>query len=247
MDNSRNFYISAFIAFGSYFFLIILFLVYLTFNNVEKFDSFSKNTVLELDIVMEENKIETVKHFKSQRTRKDSKIAKKVVKKSTSTSAKQRSDLKSLFAKVKTKARVVKKQKISNVKKSSMTSRFKSKFEKQKQTTNKSLSKLLDSQKLNNKKKNTGDAKNASDKYISKIYELLHNRWQPLLIVDGLSTKVIITIDSDGGFGYKILQYSGDDSFDNQLVLFLEEQKNEIFPKPEKSLIEIEVIFTAKG
>jgi len=248
MDNNKNFYISAIVAFGSYFILAILFFTYVSLDTVKKFDSFSKDTVLELDIVIQEaKKIKKVKQPKKLQVRKKThKIAKKIVKKSTSISAKQRSSLKSLFAKVKTKARVVEKKVVSNVQKSLTASRFKSKFEKQTKSNN-LLSKLLDDKKIKITKRKTGDTKNEHDPYISKIYELLHKRWQPLLIVDGLSTKVIITIHKNGVFNYRILQYSGDNSFDNQLVLFLEKQKGEIFPIPRKAKIDIEVIFTAKG
>ncbi len=250
MGNNKNFYISAYIAFGSYFFILFLFLIYLSFNDTKKFDSFSKNTVLELDIVLEEKKkekkVQKVKQVKVHKSRKDSKISKKIVKKSTSVSAKQRSDLKSLFAKVKTKSAIVKKETVSNVKKSSITSRFKSKFEKQSESNN-ILSKLLDSKKMKMTKQNSGDAKNENDPYISKIYDILYQRWQPLLIIDGLSTKVIITIHIGGKFTYRIVQYSGDSSFDNQLILFLDNQSQLSFPSPKKSKIDIEVIFTAKG
>ena len=151
-----------------------------------------------------------------------------------------------MFANVKTKASSVKKKVVNNVQKSLTTSRFKAKFEKQTKSNN-LLSKLLDDKKVNITKQKIGDTKNEHDPYISKIYEILYQRWQPLLIVDGLSTKVVITIYKDGRFNYRILQYSGDSSFDDQLVLFLEKQKEEKFPIPKKSRIDIEVIFTAKG
>ena len=183
---------------------------------------------------------------KIQVRKKTHKISKKIVKKSTSVSAKQKSNLKSLFANVKTKASSVKKKVVNNVQKSLTTSRFKANFEKQTKSNN-LLSKFLDDKKVNITKQKIGDTKNEHDLYISKIYEILYQRWQPLLIVDGLSTKVIITIYKDGKFNYRILQYSGDSSFDDQLVLFLEKQKEEKFPIPKKSRIDIEVIFTAKG
>ena len=215
MGNTRNLYISAYIAFGSYFLLVLLFFLYISVDDVKKFDAISKDTILELDIVLQDNKVKKNDPLKVKASKRDSKISKKVVKKSTSVSAKQRSNLKSLFANVKTKSTIVKKKQVNTVKKSSFSSRFKSKFEK--------------------------------DAYISKIYEILFNRWSPLLIIDGLSAKVIITIYSTGEFNYKLIQYSGDSTFDNQLESFLEKQKSESFPPPDKNKIDIEVIFTAKG
>jgi len=247
MANSRGIYLSAYIAFGSYFLILILFYAYLSSNKVKKFDSFTKDTVLELDIMIENTKDVKLNYLKVQSTRKDSKLSKNIVKKSSSVSSKQRSDLKSLFANVKTKSKVIKKKIVSTIKKSSITSRFKSKFEKQSKSNNSMLSKLLDSKKLKLTKKKSGDAKNENDKYISNIYELLYSRWKPITFVDGLSAKVIITIYGSGIFNYKIIQYSGDNSFDDQIVSFLDNQKLKLFPKPNKLKIDIEVIFTAKG
>ncbi|VAY86450.1 TonB-like; putative TolA function [hydrothermal vent metagenome] len=245
MDNAKNFYISAIVAFGSYFLLISMAFVYLSLNDVKKFDSFSKETVLELDIVLSDISAKNIK--KAQVSRKNSKVSKDVVNKSTSVSAKQKSDLKSLFANIKTEAHAVKKETTNNVVKSLTTSRFKSKFDKQTKSDNDVLSKFLNNQKSQVTKQKTGDAKNENDPYISRIYEILHSRWKPLIITDNLSTKVIVTIYDNGRFAYNIIQYSGDNTFDNQLILFLEEQKNIIFPLPNKSKIKIEVIFTAKG
>ncbi len=247
MGNTKNFYTSAYIAFGSYFLLLSLFFLYVSTNDVKKFDSISKDTTLELDIIIKDEKQEKVKKLKVQTIRKDNKISKKVVKKSSSVSAKQKTNLKSLFANVKTKSKVIKKEKVSNVKKSSIASRFKSKFEKQKKSENVALSKLLDNKEIKVLKLKSGDTKYENDTYISKIYDILYNKWNPLVIVDGLSAKVIVTINYNGKFGYRFVQYSGDSAFDNQLKKFLEKQKLLYFPKPNKNKINIEVIFTAKG
>ena len=247
MGSTKNLYISAYIAFGSYLLLVLLFFLYVSVDSVKKFDAISKDTILELDIVLQDNKVKKTDPLKVKALKQDSKISKKVVKKSTSVSAKQRSNLKSLFANVKTKSTVVKKKQVNTVKKSSFSSRFKSKFEKQTKTQNISLSKLLESKETKASKPKSGESKNEKDAYISKIYEILFNRWSPLLIIDGLSAKVIITIYSTGRFDYKLIQYSGDSTFDNQLESFLEKQKGESFPPPDKSKIDIEVIFTAKG
>ena len=247
MDKNKAFYTSAIIAISSYLFIVILFLLYLTDHDVKKIDAYSKETILELDIVITPKKKEHPKLIKSHQVKVDSKIAKKIVKKSASISSKKRSDLKSLFANVKTKAKVIKKKIVNNIKKSTTTSRFKSKFEKQTKVDNQ-LSKLLKEQTSKATiKKNSGDIKNEKDPYISKIYEMLYQRWNPLLLLDGLSAKVVLTINSNGELKYRILQYSGDSSFDDQLVMFLEEQSTLKFPIPKKQKIDIEVIFKAKG
>ena len=247
MDNNKAFYTSATIAISLYIFIVIIFLLYLTVHDVKKIDAYSKETILELDIIVAPKKKALPKPVKSHQVKIESKIAKKIVKKSASVSAKKRTDLKSLFANVKTKAKVVKKKIVNNVKKSTTTSRFKSKFEKQTKVDNK-LSKLLKEQTSTaTLKKKSGDIKNEKDPYISKIYEILYQRWNPLLLLDGLSAKVVLTINYNGELKYRILQYSGDSSFDDQLVIFLEEQSTLKFPIPNKQKIDIEVIFTAKG
>lgn len=247
MDSSNNFYFSAAIAFASYLFFVFLFFMYLSSNDVKKFDSFSKNTVLKLDIVLQEIKTDDVKYVKKIKTNvKDNKISKKIVKKSASVSAKKKSDLKSLFAKVKTKSSVIKKKEVNNVEKSSTATRYKAKFEKQSKTDNKSLSKLLDSKKSTLAHVKVGNAKNEKDLYWSKIHAILESRYNQLLLIDGLFAKVRITIYLGGRFTYRVLQYSGDNSFDNQLDLFLEQQKNELFPSPKESKKTIELSFVGK-
>ena len=58
MDDNTNkfFYISAIVAFSSYFVLVALLIVYISTNDVKKFDLFSKDTILELDIVVQKIK-----------------------------------------------------------------------------------------------------------------------------------------------------------------------------------------------
>jgi hypothetical protein len=246
MDNSKAFYLSAYIAFGTYFIVILLFIGYLSLGDVKKIDAYSKDTVLELNIVIEDKKSKIIKQIISHSMRIDDKISKKIVKKSTSISAKKRSDLKSLFANIKIKAHSIEKRQASNIQKSTVTSRFKSKFEKKSKSNNK-LTKLLKKQKITYTNKRASDTKNEKDPYISKIYNLLYQRWNPLLLLDGLSTKVLLTIYSTGKLKYRVIQYSGDSTFDNQLVIFLEKQSILEFPHPNKNKVDIEVVFTSKG
>ncbi len=247
MDNNKNIFISAYIALGSYFFIFLLFFLYLKVSDIKKFDAFSKDTVLELEILMKVPELNKKEDLKLHNKKQDNKKSKKIVKKSTSISAKQRSDLKSLFANVKTKSVKVKKQITNNIKKSTVTSRFKSKFEKQTKNDNKLLSKILNEKDTKLIKQKTGETKHENDPYISKIYDILYQRWNPLLIIDGLSAKVVIIIYKSGQFKYRVIQYSGDSTFDDQLLQFLEQQKTKFFPPPDKYKINIEVVFTAKG
>ncbi len=246
MVNTKNLYISAYIAFGSYFFILFLILYYLSSTNVQKIDSISKNTVLELEVIVLKDKEVEKKTIVKQKHIKNTKIAKKVVKKSASVSAKKRSDLKSLFANVKTKGTVVKKKNISNVKKSTISSRFKSKFEKQTKRKKIEVSKLTDTKDMKTKKINSTDAKYANDKYFSSIHKILYARYNQLLRIENLSATAIITINLHGEFDYRIIKYSRDGAFNSQLELFLEKQKKINFPLPDKDKVNIEIEFNTK-
>ena len=246
-DDTSNFYLSGVLAFGLYLLFILLFALYVKSQDIKKFDAISKVTVLELDIVIEPKKEEELKPIKTKTDQVDTKKSSEIVKKSASVSAKKRSNLKSLFAKVKTTAPKIAEQKVLNVKKSLVSSRFKSKFEKQRKSNNIAVSKLLDSVKSKSSVKVPTDSKHKNDKYYSKIYELLASKWKPMLILDGLSAKVLIIISSSGDFDYKFLRYSENYRFDDSLRAFLEEQKFERYPPHDRgSKQEIAVTFTAQ-
>ncbi len=242
-------YISALIAFGSYFFLIFLSLLYLSVDDVKEFQTTSKNTVLELEVlVIKEKKVEK-KVITTQKHVKNTKIAKSIVKKSASTSVKKRSDLKSLFAGVKTKARVIKKQKVSTVKKSTVASRFKSKFEKQSKKEKVSVSKLTDAKKRKTSKSIPIQKSDSTvdDEYLNQINAIFMERYNQLLRISGFEAIVDIFINSSGIFKYNIIQYSDDGAFNSQLESFLEKQRTFSFPShPEKSSYGIKITFSTK-
>lgn len=247
MVDKKNFYISAVLALFIYIFLVLLLLLYLKESNVKKIDAMSKNTVLQLDIILDTPPSE--KKAINIKTKKSSKLAQEVVKKTTSNSLKQRSDLKSLFANVKTSAKKVTKQKVLNVKKSSISSRFKSKFEKEKKVKEVVLSELL-KQKSQSRAKNVvlSDAQNETDPYFSKIYQMISSRWSPTIFSDNLSAKVIVTITNNGNFSYKFIQYSQNIGFDQQLKDFLNSESFKKYPiNPNHNTTNIEILFQSKG
>ncbi len=249
MDDKKYLYITAVISLFLYVSLILLLLVYLKNNNIKKIDGFTKTTVLQLDIILNTPKIKKEKiNIKS--SVKNKKIAKKVVKKTTSTSMKQKTNLKSLFANVKTKATKVRKNKILNVKQSTISSRFKSKFEKEKKSNNVVLSKLLDKERKNTsiKKVIISNSKNAKDPYFSKIYQMLSNRWTPTIFSDNLTAKVLVSISNNGKFSYKFIQYSDNIGFDQQLKEFLDSESFKRYPiNKSNKKINIEILFQSKG
>ena len=247
-DDRSNFILSGILAVGLYILFFLLCALYLKSHDIKKFDAISKVTVLELDIVLESiNEKDTIK-VRNKTDDKDTEKSSEIVKKSTSTSAKKTSDLKSLFANVNAEAPKIAKEEILNIKKSTVTSRYKSEFEKQQKSQNISVSKLLDSVQSKSSTIVPTDTKQKNDKYYSKIYELLASRWNPMLIIDGLFAKVIVTIYSDGRFEYKFLTYSGNIQFDDSLKSFLESETSRIYPPHKKgNKTDIEIIFKAEG
>lgn len=247
MDDTKNLVLSAIVAFSVYFTLIFLFVFYTMTNDVKKIDAINKTTVLQLDIILDKPVEENKKiHIKSSTNKK---ISKEVVKRSKSVSAKQRSDLKSLFANVKVKSNKVSKEKVLNVKKSSIASRYKSKFEKDKKLENLALDSL---QKVKNIKQiqqvTPTESKYESDPYYSKIYNIISSRWNPVVFYKDLKAKVIIIISNNGSFSYEFIQYSDNMGFDTQLEEFLKGETLKNYPvNPNKRRTKIEIIFQAKG
>jgi len=246
MDNVKAFYLSAIIAIGVYISLVFLFLFYIKEGSVKKIDAISKSTILQLDIIIDQPK-DIKKQIKI--SSKDI-ISKKntVVKKSTSVSAKRKTNLKSLFANVKTKSAKVVKQKVMNVKESSIASRYKSKFEKVKKANNVSLKDLDNSNRNNIKNVISSESKNESDPYYSKIYQLISSRWQPTIFFNNLKAKILISISNSGQFNYQFIQYSDNMGFDNQLKMFLDKEKLIQYPiNPNNRSTKIEITFQSKG
>lgn len=247
---NNNIYTSAFLAFGSYLLLILLILLYMSVDDVKEFKTVSKNTILELEVIVIKDKKVEKKAITKQKNIVNTKIAKSVVKKSASTSVKKRTNLKSLFADVSTKARVTKKQKVSTVKKSTVASRFKSKFEKESKKEKVSVSKLTDTKKIKTSKsvpiKNNNNS-SVDDKYLDKINAIFMERYNQLLRISGFEAIVNIFINSSGKFTYNIIQYSDDGAFNSQLELFLEKQRAFSFPShPDKNSYGIKITFSTK-
>ena len=232
MGNKANFFLSAFIAISLYILIVLLFVLYIQSSNIKKFQSVSKNTVLELDLIVEKQKNITKSITKSVK-KINTKKSKKVVKKSTARSAKKRSDLKSLFARVSTKATKVKEKKVLNIKSNSVNSRFKSKYQKEKKIKKLKVSKLLDVKtKENSAKLKTVSNKGNFDKYYSKINSIILTRWYnyPLLANKDYLVVAEITIDNKGRFSYHIISLSGNKVVDDAVKLFLEDQLLERYP-----------------
>jgi len=249
MGNKQELIYSALASIAIYIILILSFLVYVKTNEVKKINAAVKTTVLQLDVILDSNP-EKKEKITVKSAVKNQKIAEKIVKKTTSSSLKQRSNLKSLFANVKTDIKKVSKKKVLNVKNSSIASRFKSKFEKEKKSKNIVLSNLKEKVESKSNSKNVTLSKNKDeqDPYYSKIYQLLSSRWNPTIFADDLKAKVNIVIYNNGKFSFKFIQYSGNDGFDEQLKEFLNNETLKSYPvSPSNKTVNIEILFQSKG
>ena len=242
MQQKGYFFLSGIVSVSIYLAIIFSFLIYINAPKPKKYDS-SKTTVLELELIT--SKSDQRKIAKKSKPKE----VQKVVKKSTSKSHKQAADFKSLFAKVKTKAKKVVEKETNTVKESIDPSRFKSKFQKQKKTDNVSVSKLLnDNKTTTNMPKQSSSGKGEKHEYFSKIKELLWQRWNPRLLESGLIVKVLVMITKDGVFDYRVMKYSRDERFDQSLKEFLESQKNESFPTHKiNNKVDIIINFKSEG
>jgi hypothetical protein len=248
MVDKKYFFTSAFISLSLYICLVLLLVLYLKEHTVKKIDANTKNTVLQLDVVLQEPEEKVEKKVTIKNDVKPQEIAKKVVKKTSSSSLKQKTDLKSLFANVKTSAKKVEKKKVTTVKKSSIASRFKSKFEKERQVEDLVLSELIKTKSADIKKVVLNDTSNEKDPYFSKIYQMLSSRWNPTIFSNDLQAKVLISIQNNGFFSFKFIQYSKNENFNRQLESFLNSESLKSYPaNPNGKRTNIEILFQSKG
>ncbi|KAB7890123.1 TonB C-terminal domain-containing protein [Poseidonibacter ostreae] len=244
MQKKSSFLISGILSFSFYILLCFLVVYYISSPPVKKYTAKTKVTVLELDVIVEKSDKKRIEK------KEDKKIEKKeeVVEKAASVAAEKKPDLKSLFANVKTKSKKVAKKEVNKVVKSIDPKRFKSKFEKQKKSSNVKLDKLLNDKKTTTNVRSSSKSKSKeSDEYFSEVSALL-DVWVPLIREDGLMATVLVIISPNGRFDYRFTKYSGNNDFDLSLKAFLEEQKSIMYPKPKKrKKVQINVDFKSKG
>lgn len=71
------------------------------------------------------------------------------------------------------------------------------------------------------------------DEFYSKIQEILYKNWKPIRSGVDSEAEVIITIDFNGRFSYRVVKKSGFLEFDNALEEFLDIMQRQEFPKYE--------------
>jgi periplasmic protein TonB len=85
------------------------------------------------------------------------------------------------------------------------------------------------------------------DEYYARIQEFLWSHWNPVGYPLGAQSKVLVSIDGNGRFLYRILSSFGDDSLDLSFKNFLETMRLVQFPPFEKGKkTDIEVTFKAE-
>ncbi len=245
MQNTKSFVYSAIFSFGLYFLLIFFFFLYVKGHDIKKYDALKNETILELELIVDD----TQKVIQKTKIKDLFKEQPKVVKKETSRSVTNTANIKSLFANVKTAkdAPVVKKE-VLNVNKSLVSSRYKSKFEKEKKRDSVNVSKILDNVVQKSKKLTVqSTTSNNYDKYYSKIYEILNQTWSPKYKISGLESTALISINKNGRFSYKILKRSGNPIFDKNLKNYLDSQTNRSYPSHnKKSQVTLQVTFKSE-
>lgn len=244
MAKNSFLYISGFISLAIYFLIAFIFIYYVVGSKPKTFDIKSKETVIQLDMIIEKSDKKRV----AKKEKIKEKEPKKEIKKAASISNKKRPDLKSLFGNVKTKELKVKKEEVNNVKESIDPKRFKAKFQREKKSSNVKVDKLLNDKitTTNFTSKNISN-NDESDEYFSKVNEML-SAWTPTTREKNLLASVIVTINAQGVFSYKFTKFSQNVSFNESLKAFLEEQESIIYPKPKKGkTVRISVNFRSEG
>ncbi|MDD2887953.1 MAG: TonB C-terminal domain-containing protein [Aliarcobacter sp.] len=242
MKNNFSFILSGIIAFSFYAFVCFLLFAYIASPIPKTYDLKSTSTTIELDMITEKAEKKMVEKKTEKIIEKEAVKEEKVA----SASNEKKPDLKSLFANVKETAKTVTKEEVNNIEKSIDPKRFKSKFEKEKRTNNIKIDKILEDEKTaTNVKATNANKGQETDEYFSQVQELL-SAWVP--VGSGLKSVVLIMIDTDGRFDYRVVTNSGDEAFDSSLKAFLEEQKNVAYPKPTKGKdIKVNVDFRSEG
>ncbi|BCD60061.1 MULTISPECIES: energy transducer TonB [unclassified Nitratiruptor] len=189
-----------------------------------------------IDIMISEPKKEMKKVVTKKRVEKKS--TPKKHKKSGSKSPKKRANIKNLFASLDTKSLHAETPK----RKSTEVSRFKGKGGKKAQ---KLLEKLQLKEFQPAQEKSIKSVEGKQDPYLEKVYKILYTYWIPSKESAGAQAKVKIIIDTQGNFDYKVLQYSNNETFNEELDEYLQAMKSEHFPKPDQKR-ELTVLFVAK-
>ncbi len=245
MRDKNFFYISGIASFLIYFILFVIVLIYLKSSQTVRYDAGKRVSVLELSLVSDKLQSNDDTHVSQS---EDEDKMDTLVKNSSSVSVKRKTQLKSLFAQVNTKEdSTIEKDNVNNEEGNNLASRLKSRFNKRKKGDISKISKYLNSVKTKTTPMVLVSKSGKKNKYYSKIYNILSSRWNPLFIMNGLSAKVLITINRRGVFSYKFLRTSGNEIFDGSLRAFLKSQVKEKFPISAKGgSTDIEFTFKTK-
>jgi len=232
---NRNlfFIIGGISAFSLY--VILFFSLFYYFNEHRSVKNFvPKNTnSLEVSIIQTPSQIKKPNKTKSL-SQKSSKIVKKTEKdlKGGGTSAKYSTSSKSistLFKGVK-----VGKPTLSPSLHMANAPKIKYKSASKSSKSKSNAKSLIDNLKFSNldiELKSQSSGKGEVDKYMSKIYEIIYNSWNPDVLFVGLEANVEIVIFSDGKFQFRMINPSDNQSFNESLIKYLKQLQLKGLPK----------------
>lgn len=240
MADFARMFSSGILSFGIYFALLIFFAsrYYESIFQPKQY-SFSKETVFEVAISEPEPKIEPPIEIPQQKEQPKEDVVE--IKESASKTPKESVPLKELFSEVDVPKPTPPEQKVHTVD-DELAKRLKALESMEKTKKSDSAKKLVEG--LNIQKSVTfAPTQGEFDEYYAKIHEILMKRYAPSSSDRG-EAKVLISIDKNGRFDYRIRQKSGNMNFDSYLESYLEALKNIDFPPFTKgNKTEIEVTF----
>ena len=236
MDN-KLFYQTGLWSFGIYYFFII-FLVFVFYNPVTKENKFSfrQETFFEISLVAPSTS-KDVKQSKKD-TAKSSKTKTTSTKKEGSSTHKRGLNLSSLFNNVSDEV-ATQKYELSSTK-STDISRKQGEQRKQASSTLSSIEKSLEQVRI----PASYSASASYNEYYSKINKLITEEFNKNINIKGaFASIVMVTIDSNGVFRYKVAKSSHNGIFDARLEEFLQAMSQQPFPPYKEGKTSIRVIF----
>ncbi|WP_187647052.1 TonB C-terminal domain-containing protein [Nitrosophilus labii] len=250
MDNKKLFLISGAVSIAIYIAVFLAVLLYFlkTQETLKKFTIKQKSVEVSLVEAPKFKKIIEQKKDKIKKSEKPVKNKKQKVKKRVgSKSPKDEVDIAKLFSTIKTPKKSKKKIVKSTKKSSTPPSRFKGQNIRRTESAQEILKKMNIKDVSRVLAKSNIEAVNGEDDpYLSKIYEILYKYWLPSQESAGNRAKVMIKIDFNGNFDYNIIFFSSSETFNKELVEYLEYLKTKKFPQPKEGKKEITVFFEAK-
>lgn len=245
MAKSLYFVNSLFLSLGITLGLVLFFVSYhLQLAFQAKQYTLKKETVFEISLVDPEPIIKEEKP-KIPIKKQETKVEEKPAKEESSKTPKVGTNFQELFNEVEAKVPVKKIPKPSNPDDAAAKRKksFKTQSKVKKSTEATEITENISLDKTVAFTVTTGDY----DEYYAKIQEFLWSHWNPVNYRPGIQSKVLISVDKEGLFSYRIISSFGDDALDADFRAFLESMRSIPFPPFDRGeQTDIEVTFKAE-